>query len=599
MSAFAAIVSLDPRTEVVRHHPVAAALARVYGTAPATHLVDGCVLLGAPSPEPGAACLVSDGAAGVSAVGHVLLEGRLALAHELELKDDVPALRICVAAYLRWGQHCTSRLSGEFSFALWDGRDRALLCARDGLGVRQLFVACATDAIVISNTSTATVAYAATPRDLDDASLVRFLASGSLETGRTAYRAVTPLPPGHTLRLDVRRTELWRHWHFPETGTRLIRRPQEAVAGYREVLESAVRDRLTTSRASILMSGGIDSTSIAAAARSAAPGVDLQAFTAVYDRVPDESELPRARLAAGALGLPLVPVVADRHGALHHLSDARPTPQPVDEPSLTDWRVLMAAAASYSGVALYGEDGDSLFLPPGYAALRRASPWFDVCRDALAFTVADRRPPYLGLRFRERLRIRPPANRPRPAPAWLAAPARALLLEPSIPSLLGQRPNPLPPHATRPLAQARLEAGTSDYMAGIIAAEITRAPLDLRCPLLDSRVVRFVMNVAAIPWCQDKRLARAAYRHILPAPVYTRPKRGVKGLDRALAREWLSGATGEPRLPSPLDQWIDVESWRLALRSVSEVGAAWRVLQLAAWLDHRAEAGEARDLCTA
>ena len=43
---------------------------------------------------------------------------------------------ILLAAFLEWGAGCVERLLGDFAFAVWDGRSRELLCARDPLGVK-------------------------------------------------------------------------------------------------------------------------------------------------------------------------------------------------------------------------------------------------------------------------------------------------------------------------------------------------------------------------------------------------------------------------------------------------------------------------------
>jgi asparagine synthase (glutamine-hydrolysing) len=599
MTAFAAIVSVDGRANDQGCREVARALTAFHATAPVVHASSGCVLLASRFPESDDDVFVTDPNAGVSAVGHVVLEGRDALAAELDLNAGASALHICVAAYRRWGERCTSRLSGEFSFALWDDRQRALLCARDGLGVRQAFVARGARAVVISNVLGGAVAHPGMSRRLDDTALVQFAATGSIGDGRTAYRSVSTLPAGHTLRLDGQRARLWRHWHFPETGAAVIRDHAQAVAGYRDVLEQAVKDRVTAPRVSILLSGGIDSTSIAAAARSAVPVVQVKAFTAIYNRMPQESELSRAAAAAAALGIPIVPVVGDRHEALHHLLEPHLLPQPVDEPALSDWRALLAAAATHSSVALYGEDGDSLFLPPGYAAQRRSASLPCVVRDALTFAASNGHLPYLGLRLRERVGVTA-APEPHIVPAWLSSNALALLGEGDAPSVLGQRPDSQPPHATRPEACGRLRVGVAGYLAGIIATETTCVPIELRCPLLDTRVVRFVMNVAPVPWCQRKRLPREAYRRVLPAAVHMHPKRGVKGLDGALAREWRARTAREPTLPPPLDEWIDPDAWRRAVSDPLAVAGVWRVLQLAAWLRGRTKAPEAPEyLCTA
>ena len=113
--------------------------------------------------------------------------------------------------------------------------------------------------------------------------------------------------------------------------------------------------------------------------------------------------------------------------------------------------------------------------------------------------------------------------------------------------------------------------------------------------MLDTRVIRFVVNVAPIPWCQRKELARAAYADMLPRTITRRAKKGLAGLDEALARDWQrhhAAAAVEPPLAAPLDEWIAADEWRRALRSPNPqiVAEAWRVLQLGDWLGGRANA---------
>ena len=135
--------------------------------------------------------------------------------------------------------------------------------------------------------------------------------------------------------------------------------------------------------------------------------------------------------------------------------------------------------------------------------------------------------------------------------------------------MLGHRRIALPAHRTRPDVQTRLSAGVADYLAGILPADVTGHPIELRCPLLDSRVIRFVMNVPSIPWCQRKHLPRAAYSDVLPRAIVRHPKQGVGGLEAALAREW-QARSAERRacqLPPPIGDWIRVEDWQRALQS--------------------------------
>jgi asparagine synthase (glutamine-hydrolysing) len=567
---------------------VAAALSAVYDTRCEAVALDGCVLLSAPvSPSEPTNRMFSDTAAGITVVGQVLLEDRRALSAALQLPDDVESLRLAAAVYARWGESGTERLSGEFALSLWDARRRSLVCARDGLGVRPLFVATGPDVVVVTNMLSAARAHPCVSQDPDDRSLAGFLAKGEMPEGRTAYRAIVPLPPGHTLTIPQQReASLRRHWWFPSADAPPRRDPAAVVEGYRSVLQQAVADRLSPQTA-ILMSGGVDSTTIAAAARTAAPDVALLAVTADYQRVPAASELARARIAARALGIPIVAVPGDAHAALSHLATGRPTPQPVDEPSLEDWRALIGRAAAHGTVALYGEDGDSLFLPPAWQPLRRAESLASLTGDVVRFIAAKRRMPYIGLRLRERVGLARHPSPPAP-PRWLSAKARQLQTGDEPPLVLGRSTTPLPAHETRPEAQNRLCRGVAGYLSGILTPEVTGHRLELRCPLLDTRVVRFVMNVPSIPWCQRKHLPREAYADVLPGPIVTAPKRGVAGIDAMLARDWQQRRAGLPdfTVPEVLADLIVTGEWRRALlgSDVLTVGPAWRVLELDAWL---------------
>jgi asparagine synthase (glutamine-hydrolysing) len=603
VTAFAAIIPRQAGAERTGTSEIAAALSEVYDTPCESALFDGCVLLAAPIIPGSDGHLFIDPISGIAATGQVLLEDRRRLSGALGLPPHTHSLPLSAAACLRWGTTCAERFAGEFALAIWNVRDRVFLSARDGLGVRPLFVGTGSDVVVVSNILNAARAHPHVSRDIDERALHGFLATGGIPETRTAYRAVVPLPAGHTLTIrHGGESTLRRHWVFPAPDGPLIRDPRSAIDGYREALESAVRDRLEP-RTSILMSSGIDSTTIAAAARRAMPETTLHAFTAEYARVPSASEVPLAQNAAAALGIPITPVPADTHAALHHLAEGRRTPQPADEPGLSDWRALIGAAAAHSWAALYGEDGDALFRPPGWRELRRVTTQLSLAADVARFTFAARRPPYLGMRLRERVGLRRPPGPP-PPPRWLRPPPQDVSIDAGEPRVLGHRAMPLQPHPTRPQVQERLWPPVAAYLAGILAPELTGHRLELRCPLLDTRVIRFVVNVAPIPWCQRKELARAAYADMLPAAIVGRPKRGLAGLDEALALDWQQRHAGDAAtsLCAPLDGWIDADQWRRALRSpdARTVFDAWRVLQLASWLTGLAGAVPRRGAsCTA
>ena len=598
MSAFAAILKTGNDAPAVAD--VADALAAVTGTAPGILVLGPCAMVMAPlhAGDPPAPVVRPSG---VAVAGEILLEGHQQLAAGLGEQAASTAAATIGAAYDAWKDRCTSHLSGEFAFTLWDPSDQALLCARDGLGIRLLYVAESPGAVVVTNVLAAAIRHPGVAGDLDAVALAAFLAhGGAAGDTRTCYRAIQVLPPGHTLRIDAGsplRARMHRHWHFPlPDGTR--RTPGEILEEYRSVLGAAVRDRIDARGTSIFLSGGLDSTTMAAAATEVAPAGTLHAITTRYRRYVEDHELPFTRAAAGHLSLPLTVLDADRHDPwVVDPADAMPA-APLDEPMLADWRDALACAAAHGSAALYGEDGDALLRPPGWSALRQAGSLAQIGVAAARYAISSRRRPYLGLRWRERIGIVPP--RRSTAPAWLTAAGRALAEREDRGAVLGQAAEPLPPHPTRPEAQRILTSPTiSRTFAATIAPDTTRRRVELRFPILDTRLIQLVVSVPAIPWCQHKTLPRRAYRGRLPSSVLDRPKTPLCGFNEAFVAEWRRGGNRSAAMPaSPIDEWVDTAKWRGALEAgePEAVMAAWRVSLLDAWLAERQRTA-ARALC--
>jgi asparagine synthase (glutamine-hydrolysing) len=512
--------------------------------------------------------------------------GRCALAAAPMHADDPPGPIVTASGAVTVG-----RVDDEHVYAEWNPETERLTCARDGLGLRLLYVAAAPDTVIVTTILEAALRHPRVSGAIDEASLIAFLAHGGpADDVRTCYRDIKVVPPGHTLTIDARAFDarLRRHWHFPVAdGVR--RTGDEILEEYRSLLATAVRDRLDARGTSIFLSGGIDSTTMASAAVEVAPRGTLHAITTRYPRYVDDVELPFTRAAAERLGLPLTVLDADAHAPWEVDGADPPLSSPLDEPMLGDWRDALACASGHGTVALYGEDGDALMRPPGWQALRTAGSVAAIGIAAARYALAERRRPYVGLRWRERIGL----TRPRgviAAPEWLSEDARTVLARSEPSAVLGRTPEPLPPHPTRPEAQAILTSTTiSRIFAATIAPETTRRRVELRFPILDSRLIRFVVSVPAIPWCQRKTLPRRAYRGRLPEAVLERPKTPLIGFNEALVSAWRR-SRAESNVPAdPIGRWIDAAAWRRALEHgpPEAVMAAWRVSALDAWFAGR------------
>ena len=161
-----------------------------------------------------------------------------------------------------------------------------------------------------------------------------------------------------------------------------------------------------------------------------------------------------------------------------------------------------------------------------------------VVRATLVSLVTHGRLPYLGIRLRERLRLAK-ALRDVDTP-WLTPEARHLAELPEEPEVLGRplQAADIDPHSRR--TWERLLRNIPHAFAISISPDVTRQRLALTLPLMDTRVIEFVMSVPPIPWCQDKRLSRAAFAGALPCAVLSRLKTPAVDLHATLVESWRS-----------------------------------------------------------
>ena len=498
-------------------------------------------------------------------------------------------------AYGEWGEACVDHLLGDFAFAVWDRPRRRLFCARDQFGVKPFYYALRGNAIVFSNTLDCVRRHPLVSDRLNDLTIADFLLfyyNQNFDT--TAFADIQRLPGGHTLTWTGGQPHVRRYWTLPVYGELRYRRRSDYVDRFREVLHLAVRDRLRTRRVGILMSGGLDSTAVAATAHQqlSASGepFTLRAHTVVYDRLIPDEERHYAGLAAGMIGLPIDYLVADDRAPYERSGDRDVrTPEPIDEPFLAMIVDHYRRVAAYGRVALTGSDGDTLLdeLPARhFSALRRScgltsllSAWA-----AYAWTIGARPPMGIRTTFR-----RWTSRGPSPLqefPDWINEEFAARL---DLRSRWQNVKSPTLPAVTRPRAVWVLSSPQWSYLFESRDPGVTGVPLELRHPLTDLRLVEYLLSIPASPWCMKKTILREAMRGLLPEPVRLRKKSPLAGdpLLRHLER---------PGAARPLDSLARVPALfryanRDALPSVAGQGSShsvyWilRLLSLNDWLD--------------
>lgn len=495
--------------------------------------------------------------------------------------DDDDAL--VLEAYAAWGEAGFANLRGEFSFALWDGDHRRLYCVRDGMGVRPLFYADLGAAFICANHIDAVRAHPAVSSTLNDAAMVSFLRWGwNVDIHRSAFADIQRLEAGHHFRVAEyahAASPPQRHWSFPEPPPWRAKDEREYVDGFREVVDAAVRDRMRQPSLSIQLSGGLDSTSLAASARHLAPSARIKGFTYAATSLFDDREGELAAAAARHVGIDHE-VDETPWRPLAHLDDPNfRTPEPIDDADYPHTRASLMRMAECSRVLFVGDDGDTLFAPPGVGLMAREWGFWETVRRTFRYVAAHRALPVLGWHLRDRLRGRPIERVYDPPPAWI----RRDVIHRTGPQAFVEPPV----HPTRPGTKWLLGAYWQTGMESDSFAYVG-LPLEWRWPLLDSRVIELVLSVPPIPWCQRKLLIRQAFRRELPASVLSRPKTVLPSLPPIVAERWVAaGQPGLGRLRGAIDAYVDVATVRPIFSSSNllSMSHAWRVLHLAQWLE--------------
>jgi asparagine synthase (glutamine-hydrolysing) len=490
--------------------------------------------------------------------GSIRLDARADLLAALSIGEtSIGDAALCLHAYRRWGDDFVERLSGDFAFVLWDGNKQRLLAVRDQLGIRSLFYARCGTAWYVADSLDWLAARPVLDRRLDEIWIGDFLATGhSLDPTRTVYAEVHRLPPGHCVELYRDRERLRRYWRL-SVERPLFLRDGEYGERFRALTTQAIRDRAPAGRLGIAMSGGVDSTTLAALSVEALGDAGrVMARCAHFETLMADDEPRFAAMAAEALGIELrldnADCAYDPQWRERGLRSAEPTTGIVNA---HNEQAITRSMAADAGVWFFGEGPDNALAferAPYLGWLMRTGQW------GSAAVAAWR---YLGLKLGER---EPEEARPIPSGADASVPAalppwlRAEFIERTG---LRERAHafwfpPANDHPWHPRAIGSFGTPVWQTLLAGLEADEFDAPLVWRHPYLDLRVLDFLLSVPPVPWARRKLVMREAMAGRLPAPLLSRRKTPLdaKPLHRALHGRQL------PLLESTveLDRWLDL-----------------------------------------
>lgn len=517
---------------------------------------------------------------------------------------------VLLHAYDAWGLDGLSRLEGIFSFALWDSGRRRLVLMRDRLGVKPLFYAWSGGQLAFGSEIKTVLAGLEFDRSIDDQAFSEYLWYGNAFEDRTIYRNVRALQPGHQLIVEDGGARIHTWWRIeqwlPNTPPRLDAR--EAASAVRDVVDRAVaRQLMSDVPVGIFLSGGVDSSSIAASA-ALASGRKLSSYSVGFDFVDGVQELHKARRIAQTLGL-------DHHelhvsgGAIDEviMTLVKSHDEPFGDAANIPLYLLGHELRGTIKVVLQGDGGDEMFAGyRRYSILRHAAFWrlWPHCLE-YGFNAFPGRLGARIARFAAAAGHHDPAMRMAllltmeslrdPPTAMLADGARQSLERNTDPFAAyrrcASRFSNVEPVQQMLLTDISLQL-PSQFLTKVDRATMANG-IEARVPLLDEQIASFAVGLPTnlkVRGTEKKIVLRQAMRGRLPNDILDGPKTGF-GVPYS---EWLRSSLYEFARAAVLDVRF-VERFRMDRahleRTFDEHRSGrrdrgfllWKMLQLALW----------------
>lgn len=176
---------------------------------------------------------------------------------------------VVLNAFIAWGPECVDRFNGMFAFAVWDETKEELYVFRDRLGIKPLFYAWDESTFYFSSELKA-IAPFVEKNNWDEAAIQHYFRLGYIPAPFTIYKSVRKLEEGSFIHLDKTDLFIKKYWNLEEkVDKKTVSNENDAKTQLHDLLKSSVEMRLKSDvPLGVFLSGGIDSSTLAAVAQS-------------------------------------------------------------------------------------------------------------------------------------------------------------------------------------------------------------------------------------------------------------------------------------------------------------------------------------------
>ncbi len=526
---------------------------------------------------------------------------------------------VLLGAITEWGLDKTlQQLIGMFAIALWDRKQESLTLARDPVGKKPLFYGWCRDTFLFGSELKALRAHPEFDAPIDPDALGLFIKYSWVPSPFCIYQGLRKLPPGHLITVDSKSRldnviphSFWSAREVAEQGehTPFTGSLEEATDELEKLLQTTVRSRMIADVSlGALLSGGFDSSMVVAMMQSMSPR-PIKTFSIGFWES-QYNEAQHAKDIARHLGTDHTELYISPKDAQDIIPEI---PLIYDEPFADSSQIptvlLSKLARQDVQVALSGDGGDELFA--GYTkypeCLKRWETWGNRplwARQRIADAMTS-----IGKTSWSLLRSSsnsPTAEIPKwqkflgrmeKKARWISATsavdlvvlrhARCRRIQDYV--LQTKDTNCLLTNShdwatvSNPI-QGMMYVDFVTFLTDDILVKVDRASmsvsLEVRCPLLDTRLIEFAWSLPLSMRLQGRKgkiVLRKVLERYVPPELTERPKKGFA----VPVSEWIKG---------PLRDWAEhlLDETRIRQQGLLEPNAVQRVWQqhLSGWQDH-------------
>jgi asparagine synthase (glutamine-hydrolysing) len=475
-----------------------------------------------------------------------LRDSLLARGHTFYTKSDTETI---VHLYEERGIDFVHDLQGMFAIALWDGREKKLVLARDRMGEKPLYYAIDEGAFVFGSELKSILSVPWIARAIDPSALNDYFSFLYVPCPKTIFKGIRKLPPAHVMCVQEGRVEITRYWKLEFNEDR-VRKEADLIEEALDLLRKTIRrEMISDVPLGAFLSGGIDS-SIVVALMSQISSKPVETFTIGYEGDHDHFD---ERLHAGK--------VARQYKTHHHEFILSPNiagmldaitaqfDEPFADASAIPNYLIAKETRNFVTVALSGLGGDEVcagyerYLGGMVAERYRKLPRFltEKLLPAVVNHIPDSR---VGAHRNERLKRFVNSAFLNPAESYFATVAkfnesekarlfRPDLLETGDPTSLETVSaifrNHEHLHLVNKMIATDLETYLNDDLLTLTDRMSMAHSLEVRVPFLDHRVVEFFAGIPPsmkLSGFTKKYLLKKVAERLLPRDVVYRRKKG-------------------------------------------------------------------------